>query len=785
MRENDLFSNEFPQRPEHDIAPEHSMLPEYNPVYPDITFFKESSVTCREENIFQGRPPEGEPDLRSRREERKKRSKYSILQKFLGSAIRGGAAVLCAALVVAVITSDGDDGRGAYASKIADAVNSSKRPAFTQQTGYGADEFARLWDGDPNAPHKYDIEDPSAVKEPTCTEAGEADYVCTACGIHVHYAIPAKGHTAGDPVIQNETAATCTEEGSYEEIINCAVCGEELSRRTVAVAATGHTAGEPERENEAAATCTEGGSYEEVVYCSVCGEEISREPVISEALGHNAAAPEKENEKAATCTEGGSYEEVIYCSRCGEEISRNTVRTAALGHTAAAAVREKETAATCTEGGHYDNVVYCSVCGEEMSRSTVNSAALGHSASAAVTENGSEATCTESGHYDSVVYCSTCGEELSRTEVTEPAKGHQAAAPVKENEVAATCETEGSYDNVVYCSVCNKEMTRTTIKVAALGHDWGPVTYTWASDNSTVTAAKPCRNDSSHNITETVRAASEVITEPDCETTGTTRYTAAFSNSAFTSQTKNVTVAALGHDYETIYEWNYEDGICYAYAYCMRHPNDSSHNVEETSTATRTVTKEATCVDNGSCTLTASFSSSAFSTQTVEDEIPATGVHHYVSTQMIESKTCEHTQYYYLDVCDMCGEADPNATPSEAIWEEGPGHDYPSSPPNGVAMCSVCGDLIVNANYYNNAVYYSINETYVYETMAEAGYTYEGDARLYSYTTGGYLNETGYNWDEYTREIPEEYRNTGERFRIDIFFTNGSYISSNDTTYYD
>ncbi|MBQ7521727.1 MAG: hypothetical protein IJU14_02480, partial [Clostridia bacterium] len=41
-----------------------------------------------------------------------------------------------------------------------------------------------------------------------------------------------------------------------------------------------HTAGEPVRENEVAPTYESEGSYEEVVYCSICGEEISRQTVV-------------------------------------------------------------------------------------------------------------------------------------------------------------------------------------------------------------------------------------------------------------------------------------------------------------------------------------------------------------------------------------------------------------------------------------------------------------------------------------------------------------------------
>ena len=45
-----------------------------------------------------------------------------------------------------------------------------------------------------------------------------------------------------------------------------------------------HTPAEPVRENEKSATCETAGSYDEVVYCSDCGEEISRETKTIKAL---------------------------------------------------------------------------------------------------------------------------------------------------------------------------------------------------------------------------------------------------------------------------------------------------------------------------------------------------------------------------------------------------------------------------------------------------------------------------------------------------------------------
>ncbi|MBP3659757.1 MAG: S-layer homology domain-containing protein [Oscillospiraceae bacterium] len=48
-----------------------------------------------------------------------------------------------------------------------------------------------------------------------------------------------------------------------------------------------HTPGAPVRENSREATCTEDGSYDTVVYCAACGEEISRQTTRVPALGHD------------------------------------------------------------------------------------------------------------------------------------------------------------------------------------------------------------------------------------------------------------------------------------------------------------------------------------------------------------------------------------------------------------------------------------------------------------------------------------------------------------------
>ena len=505
MREDEFYTDEYLQYPEHEQLPENSALPEYNPVYPDTAFFKESYVTTREENIFQGHPPEGEPDLQERREKNKKRQRYSILQKFLGSAVQGGAAVLATAAVVVVLCSGGHAAMGRFVRLIDDAVSSARRPAFTRQIGYAPEDFVSLWNGDPNAPHKYDLENPVITKVPTCTEDGEQEFICTECGVHMHAGIIAGGHQPGEPVKEDEITATCSSEGSYTLIVNCTVCGEELSREHVVVEKVPHTPGDPQISEETAPTCTLEGSHREIVVCTVCGEQLSDEIVVSAALGHTPADPVKENEIPPKCLEPGSYEEVITCSVCGEEISRTPVTTEATGHTPADAVRENDTPATCTAAGHYDSVVYCSVCGEKLSVRAVNEPAQGHKAAAAVKENETAATCTAAGRYDNVVYCSVCGEKLSASTVTVPATGHTAGSPKKENERVDNCLQGGSYEEVVKCTTCGTELSRRTVAISPTDHTAGNTVRNWIygheNDNGTITGPDCLDGGSYQDIT--------------------------------------------------------------------------------------------------------------------------------------------------------------------------------------------------------------------------------------------------------------------------------------------
>ena len=137
----------------------------------------------------------------------------------------------------------------------------------------------------------HTIEIDVEAKAPTCGKAGctEGKH-CTTCDYEVgSTVIPATGeHTPAAAVNENEVAATCSEEGSYDEVVYCSVCGAEISRETKKIDKIAHTPAKAVKENEVAATCSEEGSYDEVVYCSVCGVEISRNAKTGESkLNHN------------------------------------------------------------------------------------------------------------------------------------------------------------------------------------------------------------------------------------------------------------------------------------------------------------------------------------------------------------------------------------------------------------------------------------------------------------------------------------------------------------------
>lgn len=229
------------------------------------------------------------------------------------------------------------------------------------------------------------------AKAATCTEDGNTVYyqcsVCDECFTDVNGVNPINmedtvikaAHTPAAAVNENEVSATCEAAGSYDEVIKCSVCGEEISRTHKTIEALGHDWGEWTVKTPA--TETTEGMEERVCKTDASHKETRAIPILS----HKHVLVKVEA-KAATCTETGNIE-YWTCEGCNKlfadkdgktEInSEDTVKTK-IAHTPAASTKENEVKATCEKDGSYEEVVKCSICGEEISRKTVTVHATGH-----------------------------------------------------------------------------------------------------------------------------------------------------------------------------------------------------------------------------------------------------------------------------------------------------------------------------------------------------------------------------------------------------------------------
>lgn len=170
-------------------------------------------------------------------------------------------------------------------------------------------------------------------------------------------------HTPGEAVIENLIFPDCKNKGSYDSVIYCTLCGDEISRETIETEALGHTEGEPVTENEVSPDCVNKGSYDEAVYCTVCDEELFRETIAVDALGHNYESAVT----APDCVNGG-YTTFI-CSVCGDEYTDEY--TDALGHTLG---RVEITEPTTEKDGL--KVTFCDVCDEVLSTEVIEKITL-------------------------------------------------------------------------------------------------------------------------------------------------------------------------------------------------------------------------------------------------------------------------------------------------------------------------------------------------------------------------------------------------------------------------
>ena len=372
------------------------------------------------------------------------------------------------------------------------------------------------------------------AKAATCIETGlKAYFKCEACGkyfedsaaateitenVETWKVTEALGHDPADPVTENNAAPTCTEAGSYDKVVYCKRCGEELSRETVTVDALGHLSGPAVRENETAATCLTEGGYDTVTYCRRCEAELSREHTVIPALGHTytkQVVSDATRKSAATCTEPAVY--YYTCARCEEAVADTDAFTFIFGTPLGHVIETIEAApATCVADGNnrYYHCTRCNgyfsdenaqnattvadqtipmdenahdwgawtvtmpatcssegeetrVCSRSADHKETRPVAVDPNAHKAVIVEGQEPTCTEAGWAGKEI-CELCGVTLHEHEPV-PALGHDPEAiPGK----AQTCTEDGWDEDGVKCARCGETLTESTW-LPKLGHRYG------------------------------------------------------------------------------------------------------------------------------------------------------------------------------------------------------------------------------------------------------------------------------------------------------------------------
>lgn len=146
-------------------------------------------------------------------------------------------------------------------------------------------------------------------------------------------------------------------------------------------------------------------------------------------------------------------------------------------------------------------------------------------------------SCTEKGKGEET--CKICGDQYE-TEI--PALGHdldqgvvsKEANCIEEGIITYSCQRDG-------CGYKEEKFIPTNQK-----HVYGNVSCKWSEDNSECMASEVC-SLCKYEDTETVKTQEKIVEQATCTRDGKTQYTAAFSNSNFQTQNKEVIVPQSGH----------------------------------------------------------------------------------------------------------------------------------------------------------------------------------------------------------------------------------------------
>ena len=244
------------------------------------------------------------------------------------------------------------------------------------------------------------------IKQPTCTELGEQEYICSVCGEKVIKPVAMIAHNYSAVV----TKPDCLNEGYTT--YTC-VCGDSYVADYTA--ALGHKYTEKKVEP----TCL-GTGYSEFT-CENCGHTYRDNFV--DALGHDLKHIEA---KDATCFVDGNIEHWV-CQRCGKYYLTATGSGATSAENVVIKAAHTMThvpanAKTCAADGNVE-YWYCSVCGKyyldaEGTKETTAEAIVVKTTCDFKHVPAKEATCTVDGNIEHW-YCATCKKYYADKDATQ------------------------------------------------------------------------------------------------------------------------------------------------------------------------------------------------------------------------------------------------------------------------------------------------------------------------------------------------------------------------------
>lgn len=230
-------------------------------------------------------------------------------------------------------------------------------------------------------------------------------------------------------------------------------------------------------------------------------------------------------------------------------------------------------------------------------------------------------------------------------------------------------------------------------------HSYGSPTYTWSNDGKSCTAKRTCSCGAAENSKATITSA--VKTAATCLAKGTTTYTAKFSASWATTQTKDVQdIAQKSHSYTGAIKSN-GNGKDATHSFkcvngCNNYGNATKHTWNSGS-----VTTQPTCTANGVKTYACTASGCG---ATYTESVAAKG--HTEVTIPAVAPTCNTTGLTEGKKCSVCGTI---ITAQQIVAALGHSYTEVVTPPSGISCgytthtCTRCGH-----NYVDNYVYKNI-----------------------------------------------------------------------------